>query len=137
MIGRPLFRLMDNHLPKRLLCREGLGVFSHVAIDEVFYTDDAPFPDANGSGQSLQRDDFSVSGNIASNWVAVAPTPGVFESPFVLGDSNQDGIVNFADIPAFIALLQAGTFLAEADINGDGEVTFSDIPGFIALLRQA
>ena len=126
---------MDNHLPKRLLCREGLGVFSHVAIDEVFYTDDAPFPDADGSGQSLQRDDFSVSGNIASNWVAVAPTPGVFESPFVLGDSNQDGIVSFSDIPAFIALLQAGTFLAEADTNGDGEVSFSDIPLFIDILR--
>ena len=81
--------------------------------------------------------DFSVSGNIASNWVAVAPTPGEFESDFLLGDSNQDGIVNFSDIPAFISILQAGEFLDEADINGDGEVTFSDIPGFIALLRQA
>ena len=62
---------------------DALGVFSHVAIDEVFYTDDAPFPDADGSGQSLQRDDFSVSGNIASNWVASTPTPGTFQVPGV------------------------------------------------------
>jgi len=34
-----------------------------------------------------------------------------------IGDVNMDGEVNFSDVPAFIAVLQAGTFLAEADIN--------------------
>ena len=29
-------------------------------------------------------------------------------APIVVGDSNQDGEVTFADIPAFIAILQAG-----------------------------
>ena len=113
-----------------------LGEFSYVAIDEVFYTDAAPFPDADGSGSSLQRDDLTVSGNIASNWEAVAPTPGAFESLFLLGDSNQDGVVNFSDIPAFIALLQSRTFLAEADTNQDGVVNFADIPDFIAVLQN-
>ena len=51
-----------------------------------------------------------------------------------MGDANQDGLVNFADIPAFIDLLITGVFLDEADINRDGEVAFSDIPEFIALL---
>ena len=111
-----------------------LGEVAFVAIDEVFYTDDAPFPDADGSGQSLQRDDFNVSGNIASNWIAVAPTPGEFESEFLLGDINQDGVVNFFDISPFIVTLQAQNFLAEADINGDGDVDFLDISPFIALL---
>ena len=62
---------------------------------------------------------------------------GAFEfapSAFVLGDSNQDGVVDFADIPAFISVLQSGEFLDEADINGDGVVNFSDIIFFIDLL---
>jgi len=52
----------------------------------------------------------------------------------VLGDVNMDGAVTFADIPPFIAVLQAGTFLAEADVNQDEEVTFADIPVFIEIL---
>ena len=52
----------------------------------------------------------------------------------VLGDVDMNGVVDFADIPAFIAILQAGTFTAEADIDLDEQVTFADIPGFIAIL---
>ena len=55
-------------------------------------------------------------------------------SAFVLGDVNQDGIVDFSDIPSFISALQAGEFLDEADINGDGVVDFADISFFIELL---
>ena len=52
----------------------------------------------------------------------------------LLGDVNLDGVVNFSDIPAFIALLQSGEFQAEADCNGSGDVDFSDIPLFIDIL---
>ena len=54
----------------------------------------------------------------------------------VKGDVNMDGEVNFADIPPFIAALQAGDFLAEADVNCDLTVNFSDIPTFIAVLQM-
>ena len=54
--------------------------------------------------------------------------------PPLLGDVNQDGEVAFSDIPAFIEILQAGSFLEEADTNQDGEVTFADIPAFIQIL---
>jgi len=54
---------------------------------------------------------------------------------FILGDANQDGVVTFADITPFIAILQAGTFLEQADCNQDGVVDFSDIPAFIAILQ--
>ena len=53
---------------------------------------------------------------------------------FILGDCDQDGDVDFADIPAFIQILQSGSFLDEADCNRDGVVDFSDIPVFIAIL---
>ena len=51
-----------------------------------------------------------------------------------LGDVNQDGFVNFSDIPSFIEVLMAGSFQAEADCNQDGAVNFSDIPRFIEIL---
>lgn len=52
----------------------------------------------------------------------------------ILGDVNGDGMVDFDDIPAFIALLQSGGFEESADINGDGIIGFDDIPGFIDIL---
>jgi len=36
---------------------------------------------------------------------------------------------------SFIEVLQAGTFLEQADCNEDGEVSFADIPAFIAILQ--
>ena len=52
----------------------------------------------------------------------------------LLGDCNQDGVVTFADIPAFIAVVASGGFLAEADCNEDTVVNTDDIPSFIAIL---
>ena len=113
-----------------------LGEIPRVVVDEVVYDDLSPFPDADGNGQSLERVEFAVTGNLASSWIAATPTPGVFESPFLLGDANQDGAVDFLDISPFIALLSNGDFLAEADIDGSGVVDFLDIGPFIALLSS-
>ena len=51
-----------------------------------------------------------------------------------LGDVNLNGTVDFADIPAFVAVLQSGTFQAEADLDQSGTVDFGDISPFVALL---
>ena len=58
------------------------------------------------------------------------------EPSFLLGDVNLDGIVNFSDIPGFIAILQSGQFQGEADVDQSGEVDFSDIPAFIEILAS-
>ena len=50
------------------------------------------------------------------------------------GDVNLDGVIDFSDIPSFIAILQSGDFQAEADCDQNGEVNFADIPAFIAIL---
>ena len=55
----------------------------------------------------------------------------------LLGDTNLDAEVTFDDIPSFIAILQGGTFLAQADCNQDGVVDFADIPAFIAILQAS
>ena len=53
----------------------------------------------------------------------------------IKGDADMDGDVDFADIPAFIAILQSGDFVAEADADCDLDVDFADIPAFIAILQ--
>ena len=50
-------------------------------------------------------------------------TPGAAVA--ILGDVNQDGVVDFSDIPAFISILFSGSFLAEADIDLNGTVDLS------------
>ena len=92
--------------------------------------------------------DFNVfSGSLAPTGVAafeIATGGGIgdtlrltsFNFAFVLGDANQDGVVDFSDISVFISILSVSGFLPEADINGDQEVDFSDISPFIQLLSS-
>lgn len=110
-----------------------------ITSDELLYDDSGPWdPSADGLGNSLSRVEANESGNSPLSWQGDAPTPGAFSvptpPPFLLGDTNQDGVVDFADIPSFISILQDGGFLDEADINGDGVVDFADISFFIELL---
>ena len=56
------------------------------------------------------------------------------EIEFLLGDCNQDGVVDFLDIGPFVSVLSNGDFLAQADTNEDGVVDFLDIGPFIAIL---
>ena len=55
-------------------------------------------------------------------------------APILLGDVNRDDVVDFSDIPSFIAVLVSGSFQLEADIDLDGVVNFLDIAPFIQLL---
>jgi hypothetical protein len=78
--------------------------------------------DGDGSGgHDLWVDNVGVTGTVATATV-------------LLGDVNLDQTVDFSDIAPFIALLQSGTFQAEADCDESGVVDFSDIAAFIAIL---
>lgn len=81
----------------------------------------------NFGGTELFISYVAGDGNDVSLFAAATPD-------FIPGDSNQDGVVDFADIPTFIAILSSGDFLEEADTNQDGVVDFADIPAFIAIL---
>ena len=51
------------------------------------------------------------------------------------GDVDLNGVVDFFDIGAFIGVLEARTFQAEADTNCDTVVDFGDIASFIIILQ--
>ena len=81
----------------------------------------------SGLGENPVVYSGSVFSSIASNSASVTP-------PFLPGDVNLDGAVDFLDIAPFIAALSTGVFQAEADIDRSGEVAFLDISLFIELL---
>lgn len=98
----------------RFTLTTNFGIDTDVTNFDIFTADG--FTGNNASGSAVHR------------LVLVAP------APFLLGDVDRDGVVNFLDIPSFIALLTSGGFQDEADIDRNGVVDFLDIPPFIALL---
>ena len=108
--------------------------------------------DVTLSGELANGDPFSFDLNSTERFIVPEFTDGNLQffdffspdatltvtltEPFLLGDCNQDGVVNFEDIVSFIMILQDGSFLDEADCNRDGLVDFSDIESFIAILMS-
>lgn len=46
-------------------------------VEEIDYNNNSPWPpEADGTGMSLQRISYAVSGSDPSNWAAASPTPG-------------------------------------------------------------
>ena len=70
------------------------------------------------------------SGDNTIQFVLAAPE-------IILGDANQDGVVNFSDIIPFIYAIAGGNvFNPQADVDQNGAVEFSDIPVFVRILQQ-
>ena len=59
---------------------------------------------------------------------------GLSSGSALLGDVNRDGVVDFLDISAFIAVLSVANFQEEADLDQNGMVNFLDISVFIQVL---
>jgi hypothetical protein len=61
-------------------------------IDEVVYSDQTPWPLADGNDLSLHRITSSKAGNDPENWAARAPTPGLVL--LTNADSDGDGMLD-------------------------------------------
>jgi len=123
---------------------------------QIWYVDDrvnqeareTPYSDSSGNTVIL-NDQFSIG-----TFTATGPTIDItVESPDfgqahinayqirdltvgggLLGDVDQNGVVDFFDIQPFINLLSNQTFQFEGDIDGNGDVDFFDIQPFINIL---
>ena len=58
-----------------------------------------------------------------------------FPANVLKGDVDQSGAVFFDDLVPFVMVLQSGIYQPEADIDCSGVVDFADIPAFIDLFR--
>ena len=58
----------------------------------------------------------------------------VVSQGFLLGDVNDDGVIDLLDVAPFIDLIINGGFNPAADLNGDGLVDLLDVSPFVDLL---
>ena len=102
-----------------LLGGNGVALFNTLTIDGVAATND----------DIVATDVLDETGAVVGISFSLAATD------CLLGDVNQDSIVNFLDISPFIGVLSSGgDFQCEADINEDNVVSFLDIAPFIGVL---
>ena len=101
------------------------GTLALGASSEAFGLSNDPGDPSNG---------IDISNVTITFGTAAEPEPEP-EPDALKGDCDLNGVVDFLDIPAFIVILQSGTFLAEADCDCDTTVNFLDIPAFIAILQ--
>ncbi len=111
--------------------------------DPALYWTTVSFTEASGgvilSGVESITFEFTEPANAGSiGGFLVAREIDIFGAPtgggVLLGDVDQNDLVDFSDIPAFVSVLISGNYLAEADCNQDGVVDFDDIDPFIVIL---
>ena len=104
-------------------------------INQWTYTgSDIPLP----SSEKVRINFWLFQGQVPTNGLEHELVINSFQftpaAAVLLGDIDLNGVVDFSDIPPFIAVLLDNGFQEEADTNLDGMVTFLDIPSFINIL---
>ena len=90
--------------------------------------------DAQSIGYSFDSSDV---GNFGINTPAYVAFDELYLTPSnLLGDVNQDGMVDLLDVSPFVDVLLSGDFQPEADINQDGLVNLLDVAPFVELLSM-
>ena len=118
---------------------EGIGSFDFVADDEN-PSDDFSLPfgtDFIPAGAEVTVSLSSPAAPDASVRIQEITVSTVeVDAPFMLGDVDRNGSVEFDDIGPFIAILADSGFQFEADIDGNNVVNFDDIGPFIGVLSS-
>ncbi len=128
----------------------GVSVFFYLATSDTTFIDGLPVgPQLVGTSFDGTEGPFTIDlpagmtvdgYNAISVWCVAANLSfgdGTFSPPTpILGDLNNDGVVDFSDVGPFIELLISGEFQAEADFDQDSAVTFTDIPLFVRALSS-
>lgn len=108
------------------------GVVPYVAVDQVDYSNAAPWPTgADGTGESLQRIVSAAYGNDPVNWEVAPPTPGRANAGSSVGDADGDGmldtweqvIVDFDPADAIDSVLKVAR---NDDFDEDGASNFAE-----------
>ncbi|MCH2129306.1 MAG: lamin tail domain-containing protein [Pirellulaceae bacterium] len=97
------------------------GVIPRLLEDEILYDDLPPWPpEADGTGNSLNRFSVAVLGTDDANWTAPSPSPGLHQSG-LLADLNVDQTLSASDIDLLFANLGSNDSRYDLDIDGDAD----------------
>ncbi len=127
----PFAGKLDNagetiRLRQPLVSTEGDAEVSYATVDAISYDDEAPWPpEADGSGPSLERVDFTVYGDDVSTWRASAVpggTPGTVPLPPPAGSWVEWTALHFSEEERSDPALSG----PEADPDGDGSPNLAE-----------
>ena len=107
------------------------GLIPGLYEDEVLYDDIAPWPAADGTGDSINRGGSLGFGNSADSWVAQSPTPGRVEFSTTPGDFTGDAVLDAHDID-FLCGSISGPYNASFDIDANGDLDLGDIEAYVS-----
>lgn len=94
--------------------------------DEVSYDDQAPWPaSADGQGNSLNRVLPAFVGSLSTQWTAQLPSPGSIGVGEIVGDFNNDQLVDIQDVDLLCEAVRTAN--ASLDLNGDGTTDLDDV----------
>jgi hypothetical protein len=127
----------SNYSTQTLLSNATIGDTFPYRVDVASDIVNVYFRNANNTGGMAGNDIFvdDIYINPSASDLSTPAGVGTCSTGTLKGDVDLSGMVDFSDIPAFIAVLQSGGFQAEADCDCSGVVNFSDIPAFIAILQ--
>ena len=110
----------------------GPAVTARHTEDEFFYDDRGAWPDADGTGQSLQRFGAVLFADQALAWRAGSPSPGTVDfSGHASGDLTGDLTIDANDIDIFLDEVRRSTSVTHYDLNTDGTVDTDDVAWLI------
>ena len=101
-----------------------------IETDEDFASEFINHPE----GDTVQSGQFTFTTTYSGgdgNDLALIVSGG---SDVLLGDVNEDGVVDLLDVGPFVEVLTSGVFQAEADCNEDGTVDLLDVDPFVSIL---
>ena len=111
-----------------------LSFIPRVIADELNYDDAAPWPQADGKGNSLHRIDNFAWGGVSSSWTSQSPNPG--ESLLFVPAAGDSDLNRQFDQNDIVRALQGARYLSaqpaswsEGDWNRDGVFDQLDIVG--------
>ena len=120
----------DSNQPSVFCCREVDGGSNFLGQNEntVHF----------GVGMATQLDEVRIEwpSGIVQTYVNVNTNQTLSIIEALLGDANQDGVINLLDVAPFVNTLLADEFTAEADVNGDGVVNLLDVNRFVQILLE-
>ncbi len=102
-----------------------------ILVDEVIYDDQSPWPNADGTGETLQRTRATATGSANLSWASGNPTPGSVAAVTTPHDLDGDGFVGLLDLAILSDAIRNGNTQRLLDVDGNGIVDDADPQSFL------
>lgn len=105
-------------------------------VDSWELVDLTDLGDARSIGITFESSDVFDGTDFINTPAYVVIDELILSPEIVIGDVNEDGVVDLLDVGPFVAILSQNGFQPEADINQDGIVDLLDVGSFVDIISN-